>query len=567
EDPLRAERTRGEHHVPRGVRASARPGPPRAVGADLVHDAARAVGHGPHRGDRRQGQHLRPAALGEVQVVLHERVLRPDAAPRHARAALGAAAALRTGPAEVGVGDGHARLARTVPAEEHAHGRPHERVADARLARDVRHDVVGGRASGVGGHAEHAARLVVPGGELGPPVRDVRPRGVREEVVQGLVEGVGVDEAATAHAGAREDEHVAQAVDALDAVAAERGRPQERPQAPRRARELVVGEPAPGLEHRDAVALLGETERGHAPAEARPHDEHVDVGRHGCARAARRGAGRGVGGVVGHGQTVRHDRPPPGRAGPSARAAPGAVRDHGRVTSEPSPADEAGLEPVDLIRRSGTVLRIGRLALSAGTGSYRVKSHMTRAARALGLDRIAAHVTLTEITATPYRGPIFRTALTEARSVGINADRLAQLERFSATLPPGADLDAVDAELDRIARRPPLYCALLNALWAGIACAAFAFLNNGGLVECSAVLVAAALGQGVRRAMLHRGINQFGVTMLAAAVASVAYLVLVLALSALAGVEGGHEAGYVSAVLFLVPGFALVTGALDLAKL
>ncbi|MDF2807598.1 MAG: hypothetical protein K0S43_2544 [Cellulosimicrobium sp.] len=237
------------------------------------------------------------------------------------------------------------------------------------------------------------------------------------------------------------------------------------------------------------------------------------------------------------------------------------------MTPEPSPADEAGLEPVDLIRRSGTVLRIGRLALSAGTGSYRVKSHMARAARALGLDHIAAHVTLTEITATSYRGPIFRTELTEVRSIGINADRLAQLERFSAALPAGADLDAVDAELDRIARRPPLYGALLNALWAGIACAAFAFLNNGGLVECGAVLVAAALGQGVRRAMLHRGINQFGVTMLAAAVASLAYLVLVLALSELAGVDGGHEAGYVSAVLFLVPGFALVTGALDLAKL
>ena len=237
------------------------------------------------------------------------------------------------------------------------------------------------------------------------------------------------------------------------------------------------------------------------------------------------------------------------------------------MTPEPSPADEAGLEPVDLIRRSGTVLRIGRLALSAGTGSYRVKSHMARAAHALGLDHIAAHVTLTEITATSYRGPIFRTELTEVRSIGINADRLAQLERFSAALPAGADLDAVDAELDRIARRPPRYGALLNALWAGIACAAFAFLNNGGLVECGAVLVAAALGQGVRRAMLHRGINQFGVTMLAAAVASLAYLVLVLGLSALAGVDGGHEAGYVSAVLFLVPGFALVTGALDLAKL
>ncbi|WP_454041825.1 threonine/serine ThrE exporter family protein [Cellulosimicrobium sp. Marseille-Q8652] len=234
----------------------------------------------------------------------------------------------------------------------------------------------------------------------------------------------------------------------------------------------------------------------------------------------------------------------------------------------PAPSsDEASLEPVELIRRSGTVLRIGRLALSAGTGSYRVKSHMWRAGRALGLDRVSAHVTLTEITATSYRGPIFRTELTEVRSVGINADRLSELERFSSALPDEADLDTVDAELDRIARKPPLYGAALNAVWAGVACAAFAFLNNGGAVECGAVLVAAALGQLVRRAMLHRGINQFGVTMLAAAVASIAYLVLVLGLSDLAGVTGNHEAGYVSAVLFLVPGFALVTGALDLARL
>ena len=239
------------------------------------------------------------------------------------------------------------------------------------------------------------------------------------------------------------------------------------------------------------------------------------------------------------------------------------------MTSEPqpSPADEAGLEPVDLIRRSGAVLRIGRLALSAGTGSYRVKSHMSRAGHALGLDRVAAHVTLTEITATSYRGPIFRTELTEVRSVGINADRLSELERFSASLPDDVPVARVETELDRIARRPLLYGPVLNALWAGAACAAFAFLNNGGAVECGAVLVAAALGQGVRRAMLHRGVNQFGVTMLAAAVASVAYLALVVGLSELVGVVGSHEAGYVSAVLFLVPGFALVTGALDLAKL
>ncbi len=189
------------------------------------------------------------------------------------------------------------------------------------------------------------------------------------------------------------------------------------------------------------------------------------------------------------------------------------------------------------------MLRIGRLALSAGTGSYRVKSHMTRAARALGLDRIAAHVTLTEITATSYRGRSSARSSPRCAPSGSTPTGSRSSKRFSATLPAGADLDEVDAELDRIARREPLYGAFLNALWAGIACAAFAFLNHGGLVECGAVLVAAALGQGVRRAMLHRGINQFGVTMLAAAVASVAYLGLVLALSALAGVEGGTRRG------------------------
>jgi len=81
------------------------------------------------------------------------------------------------------------------------------------------------------------------------------------------------------------------------------------------------------------------------------------------------------------------------------------------------------------------------------------------------------------------------------------------------------------------------------------------------------VFVGAFLGQMVRRAMLHKGINQFGTTMLAATVAASAYLLVVLAFENVLGLSGGHEAGYVSAVLFLVPGFALVTAALDLAKL
>ncbi|AEE47680.1 threonine/serine ThrE exporter family protein [Cellulomonas fimi] len=231
-------------------------------------------------------------------------------------------------------------------------------------------------------------------------------------------------------------------------------------------------------------------------------------------------------------------------------------------------------DELELIRRSGVALRVGRLSLSAGTGSYRVKASMARMARALGIDRHEAHVTLTEITTTSHRGRSFRTEVAEVRSVGINADRLSRLEALVSRLEQRKVRDGVEttveeatAELDAIASRKPLYPALLNALWSGIACAAFAFLNNGGPVEVAGVFVGASLGQALRRALLHRGYNQFGVTMLAAALGAFTYLGFVTVLHEMGAIPLRHEAGYVSAVLFLIPGFALVTGALDLAKL
>ncbi len=226
-------------------------------------------------------------------------------------------------------------------------------------------------------------------------------------------------------------------------------------------------------------------------------------------------------------------------------------------------------DELELIRRSGAVLRVGRLSLASGTGSYRVKASMARVAGALGIDRHHAHVTLTEITTTSHRGRSFRTEVTEVRTVGVNTDRLAELELLAQRVEARAPVTVEDLteQIDRIAGKPPLYPVVLNALWAAVACAAFAFLNNGGAVEVVGAFVGAGLGQGLRRVMLHRGFNQFGVTMLAATLASLSYLGFVQALHLL-GVTGGvHEAGYVAAALFLVPGFPLVTGALDLAKL
>lgn len=247
----------------------------------------------------------------------------------------------------------------------------------------------------------------------------------------------------------------------------------------------------------------------------------------------------------------------------------GFFRQNGPVATEPSLPDDIDDDALDLVRRSGVALRTGRLSLSAGTGSYRVKASMARVARAVGIDRHQAHVTLTEITATSHRGHSFRTEVTEVRTVGINSDRLAELERFAQRADLAGHMSVEDAteQLDRIAAKPPLYPVAINGLWAAIACAAFAFLNLGGVVEVVGAFVGAGLGQALRRVLIHRGWNQFGVTMLAAALACLAYVGLLALLDATGIPSLSHEAGYVSAVLFLVPGFPLLTGALDLAKL
>lgn len=235
--------------------------------------------------------------------------------------------------------------------------------------------------------------------------------------------------------------------------------------------------------------------------------------------------------------------------------------------SAPVVPTEDSLEPVHLIRRSGVVLRVGTLLLASGSGSYRVKISMQQVARALGLDGVDAQVTVNEITATSRAGNIFRTEVVQSPTIGVDASRIAALERLCSSLRPGVSVEDVDSALDRIESAPLHHGLWASGLFAALACAAFAFLNDGGLVEVVVAGVGAGVGQLVRRALLHRGFNPLGVTMLAAAVASAVYLGVVWALYGLGAVDTVHESGYVSAVLFLVPGFPLVTAGLDLSRL
>ena len=228
---------------------------------------------------------------------------------------------------------------------------------------------------------------------------------------------------------------------------------------------------------------------------------------------------------------------------------------------------DAALEPVSLIRQSGVIIRTGRMMLAAGTASYRVKEAMQAVARSLGISRHSAHVTLTEITATTHRGDIFRTEVTEVRQITVNADRIAALDRVKRELEPGETVQAINERLDKVDRRGALYPAAANAMFAGAACAAFAVLNNARLWEVIAVFFAATAGQFVRRSLAHASFNHFAQTMVAATVACLSYLGGVTVINMMPWADASQTAGYISATLFLVPGFALVTAALDLTKL
>ena len=83
-----------------------------------------------------------------------------------------------------------------------------------------------------------------------------------------------------------------------------------------------------------------------------------------------------------------------------------------------SARDENALEPVEPIKQSGAVLRVGRAMLTSGTGSDPVKTATDQVAHGFGLDQHEAHVTRKEITGTSYCGPIVRTAVAEVHTLG-----------------------------------------------------------------------------------------------------------------------------------------------------
>ena len=121
--------------------------------------------------------------------------------------------------------------------------------------------------------------------------------------------------------------------------------------------------------------------------------------------------------------------------------------------------------------------------------------------------------------------------------------------------------------LDLIERRKPLYKPWFSGLASALACAAFVFLLGGGVYDMIGAFVGAGLGQWLRRRLFAHHLNQFFVTFVCVAVAALACTGMLRVIGLFDPVALQHDTAYIGAMLFVIPGFPLITGGLDMAKI
>ena len=247
----------------------------------------------------------------------------------------------------------------------------------------------------------------------------------------------------------------------------------------------------------------------------------------------------------------------------------GVVAHHMKVRWQESMADgELTVGEATLEERSAIVGRLGLMMLSVGTGAWRVLDSMDTVARAMGMT-CTADVGLVSLSYTCIADGQAHAASLALPTTGINTEKLRMLEVFAREFEVYGrrmTLQEVHDCLDEIEQIPGFYSPFQGGLSAGFACCAFTFLLGGGLVEMVCALIGAFVGNWSRRHMLARRLSLVPNVMASVALDCCACIASYRILEAALGLPIEHEAGYICAMLFIIPGFPLITGGIDLAK-
>ena len=194
---------------------------------------------------------------------------------------------------------------------------------------------------------------------------------------------------------------------------------------------------------------------------------------------------------------------------------------------------------------------------------------MNHAAEGLGV-LCSADIGLTNINLTCFDDSGSCSLSLSLRTTGINTDRLKAMSDFIRDFQKRAASVSVKTfheEFDAMDSKPGFYQAWNLGLAAGIACAAFTYLLGGGPVEMFCALVGAACGNYLRMKMLHRKLALIACVSASVAAACGVYVCVEQLLALMFGLSEVHEAGYICSMLFIIPGFPLITGGIDLVKL
>lgn len=125
----------------------------------------------------------------------------------------------------------------------------------------------------------------------------------------------------------------------------------------------------------------------------------------------------------------------------------------------------------------------------------------------------------------------------------------------------------VHDRLDLIKNRKPLYKPWFAGLASAVACASFAFLLGGGIYDMIGAFIGAGIGHYIRRRMFMKHLNQFVVTFVAVAIGALSCIGALRLIGFFDPSALNHTTAYIGSVLFVIPGFPLITGGLDIAKI
>lgn len=228
------------------------------------------------------------------------------------------------------------------------------------------------------------------------------------------------------------------------------------------------------------------------------------------------------------------------------------------------PASKASLK-----EKSVLVGRVGLMMLSVGTGAWRVRASMNKISRALGIV-CNADIGLLSIEYTCIENGETYTNAISLNNTGVNTDKLNEIENFADGFAERADrysMEQFHMILDKFADMKGNYKSWNLGLASGLACCAFTFLLGGGIFEMIGAFIGAGVGNFVRRKLLERHLTLMGNVSLSVAAACSAYVIFIKLAEMLFGISDIHQAGYICSMLFVIPGFPLITGGIDLAKL